>query len=108
MHKTFGRGKNSVSGLSNAGNQTTLSMPQLLKSNSKKSTNIVIKGAFATKPAAKTTSKKAATKKTSTSKKDKSSGDLMEKLLSEITSKYKDKLCKDQSYLQRLEKKTMI
>ena len=32
----------------------------------------------------------------------------MEKLLNEITSKYKSSLCKDKNYLERLDKKTMI
>ena len=32
----------------------------------------------------------------------------MEKLLSEITAKYKGSLCKDKAYLERIEKKTMI
>ena len=55
-------------------------------------------------------SKQPTSGKKSTSKKDKEkvTNDLMEKLLSEITTKYKTNLCKDPNYLQRLEKKTMI
>ena len=53
------------------------------------------------KSASKTTGTKSSTSPISDS-------DLMEKLLNEITAKYKTNLCKDQAYLQRLEKKTMI
>ena len=74
-------------------------------------TNIIIKGAtFTSKPANKTPKSKQPTsgKKANASKKEKVSNDLMEKLLTEITAKYKTNLCRDQNYLQRLEKKTMI
>lgn len=116
MLKTFGKSKNSVTTLSNAGNHTMLSsMPQFMKeSRSKKSANIIIKGgAFTTKASISSTkqteTKKGATNATKSTKKEKKpQEDLMEKLLSEITGKYKPKLCKDQAYLQRLEKKTMI
>ena len=74
-------------------------------------TNIIIKGAtFDTKTAKNSKNKqtKSAKKPVGSSKKEKAANDLMEKLLTEITAKYKTNLCKDQSYLQRLEKKTMI
>ena len=74
-------------------------------------TNIIIKGAtFDTKTAKtfKNKQTKSAKKPVGSSKKEKAANDLMEKLLTEITAKYKTNLCKDQSYLQRLEKKTMI
>ena len=88
-----------------------MSLPQLKHIGGKeRKTNIIIKGAFSTKAPGTTKSKKltTATKKSSTAKKEKTNSDLMEKLLTEITAKYKHNLCKDQAYLQRLEKKTMI
>ena len=82
-----------------------------MPSNKDRKTNIIIRGAtFTAKPATKTPKSKQPTsgKKTNATKKEKVSNDLMEKLLTEITAKYKTNLCKDQNYLQRLEKKTMI
>jgi len=103
------RGKTSVTSLSNAGNFTTLSMGQ--GRDSKRSTNIIIKGAFSTVKA-KSSKKNLLGKKTTTTsdkvKKEKSERDLMEKLLTEITAKYKPHLCKNKDYLERLEKRSMI
>lgn len=102
------RGKTSVTSLSNAGNFTTLSMGQ--GRDSKRSTNIIIKGAFSTVKA-KSSKKNLLGKKTTVNgqaKKEKSERDLMEKLLTEITAKYKPHLCKNKDYLERLEKKSMI
>ena len=83
-----------------------------MPNNKDRKTNIIIKGAtFSVKPTATKTpkSKQAASgKKTNASKKEKAPNDLMEKLLTEITAKYKTNLCKDPNYLHRLEKKTMI
>lgn len=113
MLKNFGKSKNSVITLSNTG--MLRSTPQLTKqSKNKNSANIIIKGGTFTTKASVSSSKQIETKKGATNtkkstKKEKSpQEDLMEKLLSEITGKYKPKLCKDQAYLQRLEKKTMI
>ena len=79
----------------------------LKEGSAKRSTNIIIKGALTSVKSAKGLKKlpSSATKKSKTKEK---SENLMEKLLSEITSKYKPNLCKDKQYLERLEKRTMI
>lgn len=95
--------------ITNPGNFTSLSVNP---SKDKTSTNIIIKGAFSTVKAGNSKKNLLGGKKAShtvhSSKRDKSSADLMEKLLSEITAKYKSNLCKDKNYLERIEKKTMI
>ena len=97
----------------NAGNYTTLSLGP--NKDNKTSTNIIIKGAFSTVKNGATSTKQSKknllgkkTTATSQSKREKQNHDLMEKLLTEITAKYKTHLCKDKNYLERLEKKTMI
>ena len=110
----FTRGKSSMTTLpSNAGNYTTLSLNP--NKDSKTSTNIIIKGAFSTVKSGTSTKQskknllgKKASSSTGLSKKDKQNHDLMEKLLTEITAKYKTHLCKNKDYLERLEKRTMI
>ena len=69
-----------------------------------------MKGSLSTKSmVSKASTRKAGqSSKKSKASKEKASQDLMEKLLTEITAKYKQHLCKNADYLQRLEKKTMI
>ena len=79
--------------------------------NKDRKTNIIIKGGTFTTKTPKTSKNKQSNsgkKPIGSSKREKAANDLMEKLLTEITAKYKTNLCKDQNYLQRLEKKTMI
>jgi len=99
---SFSKRKSSMTTLSNGGNLSLVPPNKDCKT----STNIIIKGAFQTIKGKPSSKKNLLGKKAlSQSKRD---ADLMEKLLSEITAKYKTNLCKDQGYLQRLEKKTMI
>jgi len=109
----FDRAKNSITALSNAANYTTLSLPQLKPLKKKSTSKTIIKNGTLTlksvKNAKKSANKKALLSKgTGLSAKEMASQDLMEKLLTEITAKYKSNLCKDPNYLQRLEKKSMI
>jgi hypothetical protein len=109
----FGRAKNSITALSNAVNYTTLSLPQLKPVMGKSVAKTIIKNGTplnvkAVKSSKKNAKKVLLNKGLSLSSKEKSSSDLMEKLLTEITAKYKSSLCKDPNYLQRLEKKSMI
>ena len=81
----------------------------LKEGSAKRSTNIIIKGALTSVKSAKGLKKLAPPHSSSgKKKKDTKSENLMEKLLSEITAKYKSNLCKDKTYLERLEKKTMV
>lgn len=87
-----------------------MSLPQLKPIKEKSVRNIIVKGGiFTTKLAAKT-AKKSASKKAAKGASGQISKekDLMEKLLTEITAKYKGHLCKNPNYLQGLEKKSMI
>ena len=83
-----------------------MSLPQLKPIKEKSVRNIIIKGGmFTSKSSQKPFGKKSVLKKGSKSAKER---DLMEKLLTEITAKYKNNLCKNPKYLESLDKKSMI
>ena len=74
-------------------------MPAFPSTNKERKTNIIIKGAFTTKSSNNhhfhNKTPKSKTKNATGSKKEKITNDLMEKLLTEITTKYKTNLYRD-------------
>ena len=82
---------------------STLNLPMLTMDDRDRKTNIIIKsvGAFTTKakPTGSTTNLLSDKKQQTAAIVSKKDTGLMEKLLSEITAKYKPYLCSNQSYL---------